>query len=82
MKRYLDESEIVEGVEQSWANFPTALNAVTAKLLISEKSVNKPWITVETLAPIRKRAELQLRKHSSALVLVVFPDYCNEVKKG
>ena len=60
VKRYLDESDIVEGVEQSWANFRTALNAATTKLLIPEKRLHKPWITVETpLALIRKRAELQ-----------------------
>ena len=27
VKRYLDESEIVEGVEQSWVNFRTDLNS-------------------------------------------------------
>ena len=56
VKRYLDESYIVEGVEQSWANFRTALNSAATKLLIPEKRVHKPWITVETLALIRKRA--------------------------
>ena len=30
VKRYLDESDIVEGVEQSWANFRTALKASSA----------------------------------------------------
>ena len=65
VKRYLDESDIVEGVEHSWANFRTALNAATTKLLIPEKSVHKPWITVETLALIRKRAELQLSSWGS-----------------
>ena len=42
VKRYLDESDIVEGVEQSWANFRTALNAAATKLLIPEKLVHKP----------------------------------------
>ena len=70
--RYLDESDIVESVEQSWPNFRTALNAAATKLLIPEKRVHKPWITVETLALIRKRAELQLRKHSRAEALLVF----------
>ena len=49
VKRYPDKSDIVEGVEQSWANFGTAPNAAATKLLIPEKSVQKPWITVETL---------------------------------
>ena len=31
VKRYLDESEIIEGVEQSWANFRTALSAAATK---------------------------------------------------
>ena len=81
MKRHLDESDIVEGVEQSWANFRTALNAAATKLLIPEKYVHKPWITVETLALIRKRAELQLRNHSSAEALLVFSNCCKEVRK-
>ena len=38
--RYLDESDIVEGVEQSWANFRTVLNAAATKLLIPEKRVH------------------------------------------
>ena len=42
VKRYLDESDIVEGVEQSWANFRTALNSAATKLLIPEKRVHKP----------------------------------------
>ena len=82
VKRYLDESDIVEGVEQSWANFRTALNSAATKLLIPEKRLNKPWITVETLALIRKRAELQLRKHSSAEALLVFSNCCKEVRKA
>ena len=82
VKRYLDESDNVEGVEQSWANFRTALNAAATKLLIPEKRVHKPWITVETLALIRKRAELQLRKHSSAEALLVFSNCCKEVRKA
>ena len=82
VKRYLDESEIVEGVERSWANFRTALNAAATKILIPEKGVNKPWITVETLALIKKRAELQLRKHSSAEALLVFSNCCKEVQKA
>ena len=82
VKRYLDESDIVEGVEQSWANCRTALNAAATKLLIPEKCVHKPWITVETLALIRKRAELQLRKHSTAEVLLVFSNCCKEVRKA
>ena len=82
VKRYLDESDIVEGVERSWAIFRTALNAAATKLLIPEKRVNKPWITVETLALIRKRAELQLRKHSSAEALLVFSNCCKEVRKA
>ena len=56
VKRYLDESDIVEGVEQSWAIFRTALNAAATKILIPEKRVYKPWNTVETLALIRKGA--------------------------
>ena len=68
VKRYLDENDIFEGVEQSWANFRTALNAAATKLLIPEKRVHKPWITVETLALIRKRAELQLRSIVGSIV--------------
>ena len=82
VKRYLDGSDIVEGVEESWANFRTALNAAATKLLIPEKRVHKPWITVETLALIRKRAELQFRKHSSAEALLVFSNCCKEVRKA
>ena len=82
VRRYLDESDIVEGVEQSWASFRTALNAAATKLLIPEKRAHKPWITVETLALIRKRAELQLRKHSSAEALLVFSNCCKEVRKA
>ena len=82
VKRYLDESDIVEGVEQCWANFRTALKAAAKNLLIPEKRVHKPWITVETLALIRKRAELQLRKHSSAEALLVFSNSCKEVRKA
>ncbi|XP_075253345.1 uncharacterized protein LOC142345142 [Convolutriloba macropyga] len=82
VKRYLDESDIVEGVEQSWGNFRTALKAAATKLLIPEKRVHKPWVTVETLALIRKRAELQLRKHSSAEALLVFSNCCKEVRKA
>ena len=82
VKRYLDESDIVEGVEQSWAIFRTVLNAAATKLLIPEKRVHKPWITVETLALTRKRAELQLRKHSSAEALLVFSNCCKEVRKA
>ena len=82
VKRYLDESDIVEGVEQSWANFRTALNAAETKLLIPDKRVHKPWITVETLALIRKWAELQLRKHSSTEALLVFSNCCKEVRKA
>ena len=82
VKRYLDERDIVEGVEQSRANFRTALNAAATKLLIPEKRVHKPWITVETLALIRKQAELQLRKHSSAEALLVFSNCCKEVRKA
>ena len=82
VKRYLDESDIVEGVEQCWANFRTALNAAATKLLIPEKRVHKPWITVETLALISKRAELQLRNHSSAEALLVFSNCCKEVRKA
>ena len=82
VKSYLDESDIVEGVEQSWENFRTALNAAAAKLLIPEKRVHKPWITVETLTLSRKRAELQLRTHSSAEALLVFINCCKEVRKA
>ena len=82
VKRYLDERDIFEGVEQSWANFRTALNAGATKLLIPEKRVHKSWITVETLALIRKRAELHLRKHSSAEALLVFSNCCKEVRKA
>ena len=82
VKRYLDESDIVEGVEQFWANFRTVFNAAATKLLIPEKRVHKPWITVETLALIRKRAELQLRKNSSAEALLVFSNCCKEVRKA
>ena len=82
VKRYLDESAIVEGVEQSWENFRTAINAAATKLLIPEKRVHKPWITVETLVLIRKRAELQLRKHSSAEALLVFSNCCKEIRKA
>ena len=81
VKRYLDESDIVEGVEQSWASFRT-LNAAATKLLIPEKRVHKPWITVETLALIMKRAELQLRKHSSVEALLVFSNCWKEVRKA
>ena len=61
VKRYLDESDFVKGVEQSWAHFRTALNAAATKLLIPGKRVHKPLNTVEALALIRERAELQLR---------------------
>ena len=82
VKRYLDESDIVECVEQSWANFRTALNAAATKQIIHEKRVHNPWITDETLALIRKRVELQLRKHSSAEALLVFSNCCKEVRKA
>ena len=82
MKRYLDEVEIVEGVEQSWAIFWMALNAAATKILITVKRVNKAWITVETLALIRKRAELQLRKHSSAVTMLMFSNFCKEFRKA
>ena len=82
VKRNLDESDIFEAVEQSRANFRTALNAAATQLLIPEKRVHKPWITVETLALIKKRAELQLKKHSSAEVLLVFSNCCKEVRKA
>ena len=82
VKRYLDESDTNEDIEQSWANLRTALNAAATKLLIPEKRVHKPWITVETQALIRKRAELQLRKHSSAEALLVFSNCCKEVRKA
>ena len=81
MEQYLVESEIFGGVEQSWVSFQTALNAAATKLLILEKLVNKPWIKVETLVLTRKRAELQLRKHSCAVVLIEFSNCCKEVKK-
>ena len=81
VKRYLYENHIVEGLEQSWENFRTALNAAATKLLIPENRVHKPGITVETLVLIRKRAELQLRKHSSAEALLVFSNCCKEVQK-
>ena len=82
VKRYLDKSDIVEGVEQSWANFRTVLNAAATKLLIPEKRVHKPWVTVETLALIRKGADVELRKHSSAEALLVFSNCCKEVRKA
>ena len=44
--------------------------------------MHKPWITVETLALIRKRAELQLRKHSSAEALLVFSNCFKEIRKA
>ena len=44
--------------------------------------VHKAWITFETLALIRKRAKLQLRKHSSAEALIVFSNCCKEVRKA
>ena len=44
--------------------------------------MHKPWITVETLDFIRKRAELQLRKPSSAEALLVFSNCCKEVRKA
>ena len=82
VKRSLYESNIVQGVEQSWANFRMALNAAATNLLIPEKRVHKPWITVETLALIRKRAELQLRKQCSAEALLAFSNCCKEVRKA
>ena len=55
---------------------------MATELLIPEKRVHKPWITFETLALIRKRAELQLRKHSSAEAMLVFSNCCKEVLKA
>ena len=58
----------------------TAGNKTGGAALIPEKRVHKPWITVETLALIMKRAELQLRRHSSVEALLVFSNCCNKVR--
>ena len=82
VKRDIDESKKAEIVEKFWANFWTALNEAATKLLSTKKRVNKPWIAVGTLALIMKRADLQLRKHSSALALLEFSNYCKRERKA
>ena len=44
--------------------------------------MHKHWITVETLGLIKKRAELQLRKHNSAEALLVFSNCCKEAREA
>ena len=44
--------------------------------------MNKPWISPDSLELIRKRADLQLKKHSSAVALLEFTNCCKEVRKA
>ena len=73
VKLHLDKSGDFENTEQSWDNFRKALN---------QAAVNKPWISSDSLELIRKRADLQLKKHSSAVALLEFTNCCKEVRKA
>ena len=82
VKLHLDKSGDFENTEQSWDNFRKALNKAAVKCLLPDKRVNKPWISPDSLELIRKRADLQLKKHSSAVALLEFTNCCNEVRKA
>ena len=82
VKLHLDKSGDFENTEQSWDNFRKALNQAAVKCLLPDKRVNKPWISPDSLELIRKRADLQLKKHSSAEVLLEFTNCCKEVRKA
>ena len=82
VKLHLDKSGDFENTEQSWDNFRKALNEAAVKCLLPDKRVNKPWISPDSLELIRKRADLQLKKHSSAVALLEFTNCCKEVRKA
>ena len=82
VKLHLDKSGDFENTEQSWDNFRKALNQAAVKCLLPDKRVNKPWISPDSLELIRKRADLQLKKHSIAEVLLEFTNCCKEVRKA
>ena len=82
VKLHLDKSGNFENTEQSWDNFRKALNQAAVKCLLPDKRVNKPWISPDSLELIRKRADLQLKKHSSAVALLEFTNFCKEVRKA
>ena len=82
VKLHLDKSGDFENTEQSWDNFRKALNQAAVKCLLPDKRVNKPWISPDSLELIRKRADLQLKKHSSAVALLEFTNCCKEVRKA
>ena len=82
VKLHLDKSGDFENTEQSWDNFQKALNQAAVKCLLPDKRVNKPWISPDSLELIRKRADLQLKKHSSAVALLEFTNCCKEVRKA
>ena len=82
VKLRLDKSGDFENTEQSWDNFRKALNQAAVKCLLPDKRVNKPWISPDSLELIRKRADLQLKKHSSAEALLEFTNCCKEVRKA
>ena len=82
VKLHLDKSGDFENTEQSWDNFRKALNQAAVKCLLPDKRVNKPWISPDSLELIRKRADLQLKKHSSAEALLEFTNCCKEVRKA
>ena len=82
VKLHLDKSGDFENTEQSWDNFRKALNQAAVKCLLPDKRVNKPWISPDSPELIRKRADLQLKKHSSAVALLEFTNCCKEVRKA
>ena len=82
VKLHLDKSGDFENTEQSGDNFRKALNQAAVKCLLPDKRVNKPWISPDSLELIRKRADLQLKKHSSAVALLEFTNCCKEVRKA
>ena len=82
VKLHLDKSGDFENTEQSWDNFRKALNQAAVKCLLPDKRVNKPWISPDSLELIRKRADLQLKKHSSVEALLEFTNCCKEVRKA
>ena len=47
VKRYLDESDTVGSVEQSWTNCRTALNAAATKLLIPKSVCTNPGLQLK-----------------------------------
>ena len=82
VKLHLDKSGDFENTEQSWDNFRKALNQAAVKCLLPDKRVNKPWISPDSLELIRKQADQQLKKHSSAVALLEFTNCCKEVRKA